>query len=244
MKSLCFFISYTESNHTADLPYIKELHRHFDEVVVITNVGMDNNDYKYMILPNMGYDFGFLYRALEATDLSGVRVLGFINNSNILLSDRNLDGFFSWCRSNNSNFFGITDSNEAPRGIKPNESYHIQSHFLVFENEAINLLTDFFEEINFKKLFAIKNQKKLRKAIIKQCEIGLSQYMIKKGQRPISWFRAEKMNPRYSRSVHTNIHVMLWEELIKEGYPLMKKKIVTGDWDSLIPNSNNKYKYI
>ncbi|CAN5238331.1 hypothetical protein BH23BAC2_BH23BAC2_17340 [soil metagenome] len=244
MKSLCFFISYTESNHIVDLPFIKELNRHFDEVVVITNVPMDNNDYKHMVLPNMGYDFGFLYRAIEATDLSGVSVLGFINNSNILLSDRNLDGFFAWSKSNNSNFIGITDSHEAPRGIKPNKSYHIQSHFLVFKNDAINLLGDFFKEINFKKLFAIKNQKKLRKAIIKQCEIGLSQYMIKKGQGPVSWFKAEKMNSRYNRPVQTNMHVMLWEELIKEDYPLIKKKIVTGDWDNIIPNSSNKYKYI
>jgi hypothetical protein len=51
------------------------------------------------------------------------------------------------------------------------------------------------------------------------------------------------MTGKYRRQININTHVHLWEELIIEGYPLMKKKIVNGEWKPLLKNINNKHKY-
>jgi len=251
MKSLCFFVSYiplkrswlqlrwwrnTGSFHEMDLPYIEELQKYFDKVIVITNVKPKNDKFEYLILPNRGYDFGYFYRAINQTDMSKYNFLGLINNSNILLKNKSLNSFFSWCKLNDSNFCGITDSFE--------KTYHIQSHFLIFKNNAINLLIEYFKDVEFEKFFLIKNKKKLRHAIINEVEIGLSQFMIRKGLKVASWFKADKINSKYNKSMQTNIHVFLWEELIKEGYPLMKKKIVQGEWENIIPNPWNKQIYL
>ena len=35
-----------------------------------------------------------------------------------------------------------------------------------------------------------------------------------------------------------------WEEIIKAGYPLIKKKIVANKWDDIIPNKQNINLYL
>lgn len=247
MKSLCFFVSYVpekkkwwswkkDRSHEMDVPYIEELKNYFDEVIVLTNVKPKHNKFKYLLLPNMGYDFGFFYRAIKNTDLSKYNFLALVNNSNILLPNTNLKHFFSWCNENDANFCGITDSFEI--------SYHIQSHLLIFKNEAIHLLMEFFDELDFEYIFSIKDKDKLRNVIIHNIEIDLSTFMIGKGLKPSSWFKANDMTSKYNKPINTNVHSFLWEELIKEGYPLMKKKIVRGNWDNFLPNPENKHLYL
>jgi hypothetical protein len=247
MKSLCFFVSYVprknkwlpwkkDQFHEMDIPYIEELKNHFDEVIVLTNVKPKNDKFNYLILPNKGYDFGFFYNAINNTDLSKYNLLALVNNSNVLLPNNNLKHFFSWCNENDSNFCGITDSFEI--------SYHIQSHFLIFKNEAINMLIEFLEGLDFEYIFSIKDKNKLRKFIIQNIEIDLSTFMISKGLKPSSWFNASDMTSKYNKPIKTNLHSILWEELIKEGYPLMKKKIVIGEWDDFLPNPGNKHIYL
>lgn len=244
MKSLCLFIGYTETDHRADMGLIRELERHFDSLIVLTNVPPVEDTFNYMLLPNRGYDFGFVYQALKEIDLTDIDFLGVINNSQILLDGMTLDAFFQWCRGSSATCCGLTDSHEAPRGIEKNRSYHVQSSFLVFKGKAVQLLGQFFEELNFERFFLLKDPKKLRQAIINECEIGLSQFMIKNGQDVASWFSAEKFNPLHGRPIATNMHVMLWEELIVAGYPMMKKKIVNGSWDRLIPNPSHRLVYL
>lgn len=243
-KSLCFFIGYTDTDNLIDIPYIIELQQHFDEVIVLTNVEPETKIYQYIVLPNIGYDFGYLYRALQNTDLSNVNRLGIVNNSNILLKSKSLNDFFNWLNTVDSNFAGITDSFEIHRKRKENKAFHLQSHFLILQNEAVDLLSEFFREIKFERFFKIKNRKKLRKLIIKKCEIGISQFMIKHDQKPASYFSAEEFNPRYNLSYKENMHVELWEQLIQNDYPLIKKKIVSGEWDNIISKPENKFLYI
>lgn len=244
MKSLCLFVSYTETHHGSDLPLIFELQRFFDEVLVLTNLKPKEETFSYLVLPNAGYDFGFFYRALLQLDLSDVRVLGLVNNSQILTRGGSLDGFFSWFESIEATFCGMTDSYEAPKGVVPNRSYHVQSSFLVTKGKAVPLVADFFREVDFERFFRIKNPKKLRQAIINECEIGLSQYMLQHGQELAAWFSAEKFNPRHGQPLQTNMHVVLWEELILAGYPLMKRKLLNGDWDKFSKNTERRFKYI
>lgn len=244
LKSLCLFIGYTETDHRADMGLIRELERHFDSVIVLTNVAAVEGTFNYMLLPNKGYDFGFVYQALKEIDLSDIGFLGVINNSQILLNGMTLDAFFQWCWGSSATCCGLTDSYEAPKGIAKSRSYHVQSSFLVFKGEAVQLLGRFFEELDFERFFLMKDPKKLRQAIIKECEIGLSQFMIAKGQTVAAWFSAEMFNPLHGRPIATNMHVMLWEELLLSGYPMMKKKIVNGTWDRLIPNPSHRFVYL
>jgi glycosyltransferase involved in cell wall biosynthesis len=226
-RSLCYFVCYTETTpDNSDLRYINELKKHFDQIVILTNYEHMGKytDCEFEILDNKGYDFGFLYQAINGKDLAGYHSISFVNNSNILLKDKTLDEFFEWVHQQDSKFCGITDSSETVNEL--DESYHIQSHFLIFKDEAIILLQRFFTIINFERFFLIENQKQLRHAIIIECEIGLTQFMIRNRIQPVSWFRSIEFSKEYNMPLDKiNLHIMFWKELIEKGYPLIKKKI-------------------
>lgn len=229
--SLCYFVCYTEKEiEETDLRYINELKYHFDEVVVLTNYQfpIENLDCECILLDNKGYDFGFLYQAINGKDLSKYHLMAFVNNSNILLENRTLNDFFKWLDLQDPKFCGITDSFQTG-------TYHLQSHFLIFKEEVIVLLQKFFLAINFERFFTIKNKKILREIIIAECEVGLSQYMIRNKIIPASWFKATDFSESYKIPIkEINLHTMFWKELIEEGYPLIKKKIVCREFgDSL-----------
>ena len=104
-----------------------------------------------------------------------------------------------------SNYVGFTDNYE----IK----FHIQSYFLVIKNEGINLAFAYF-----KKNGIISDFNK----VVMTYEIGLSQYMLKKGQRPKALFNATK----YNKGGKINITIQFAEELIKDGFPFIKRKLL------------------
>lgn len=226
--SLCYFVCYTESEiKHSDVRYINELKNHFDEVVVLTNYKsrIENLDCECLSLENKGYDFGFLYQAINGKDLSKYNLVAFVNNSNILLENRNLNDFFSWLELQESKFCGITDSFENPSPKETVDTYHLQSHFLIFKEEAIDLLQKFFLAVRFERFFAIKDKEILREAMIIECEVGLSQYMIRNKITPASWFSVTGFTENYGTPLEKiNVHTMFWKELIEEGYPLIKKK--------------------
>lgn len=228
--SLCYFVCYTENEiEDTDLKYINELKRHFDEVVVLTNykLPIENIDCEYLFLENKGHDFGFLYQAINGKDLSIYSLIAFVNNSNILLKNRTLNDFFNWLDLQDSKFCGITDSFQKAFPIEMADSYHLQSHFLIFKEEAIDLLQKFFLAVRFERFFAIKDKKILREAIIVECEIGLSQYMIRNKIIPASWFKVTIFSENCKTPLEEiNVHTMFWKELIEEGYPLIKKKLL------------------
>lgn len=245
--SVCYFIGYTETQlDENDLRYIDELRHYFDKVIVLTNhVPPSSLSTEYMLVENKGYDFGFLYQAIQHTDLSQCHLIGFVNNSNMLLKNKNLKDIFHWCYTSDSLFCGITDSYESPIKAKPEDSYHLQSHFLIFKDRAISLLRNFFSTMRFEKFFSVKNKELLRKLIIYNCEIGLTQYMIRHGIEPASWIQSVEFSTKYKMPVHTiNLHSTFWEEIIKAGYPLIKKKIVANKWNDIIPNKQNINLYL
>jgi|AGTN01.1.fsa_nt_gi Glycosyltransferases involved in cell wall biogenesis len=232
--TLCYFVCYTEKEiEETDLKYINELKHHFDEVVVLTNYKfpIENLDCEYLFLENKGYDFGFLYQAINGKDLSKYSFIAFVNNSNILLENKTLIDFFSWLDLQDSKFCGMTDSFQKAFSIEMADSYHLQSHFLIFKDEAIDLLRNFFLAVRFERFFDIKDKKILREAIIIECEIGLSQYMIRNNIMPASWFKTTEFSEDYKIPLdEINVHTMFWKELIEEGYPLIKKKIACREF--------------
>lgn len=249
MKSLCLFVSYVgNGNHKKDYPMIVDLEKIFDSVIVLTDKKMSEDlhvKFTNIVYKNEGYDFGFWYKALNELDLGQYSQIALINNSNALLPGKSLRPIFKWAQDKSFDYWGVTDSHEAPRGVDPNKSHHIQSHFLVFEKAAIPYIMPFFKSVNFERFFKITNQPKLRQSIINECEIGMSQYMINKGLSIGSRFTVKKFVAKVSNRnwKNTNMHVWLWEELIIKGYPLIKKKILRGEW-GFLPNKNNYKSYI
>lgn len=227
--SLCLFIGYTQTDHQVDLPYIKELQRHFDRVLVLTNIKPDNADFEFMVMPNKGYDFGFTYRALQTISTDDVHTLGVINNSNVLLKDCTLDRFFEWCEAEPSHFCGSKDLRNGPFDItNPDGGYYLQSHFLIFKQDAIRLLKEFFTFVKFERFFEIEDQQQLKASIIAECEIGLSQFMIKRGCTPSAWISVEDMYPKYQSeglSIRQFKGVPPLDLITRESYPCVKKHV-------------------
>ena len=69
--------------------------------------------------------------------------------------------------------------------------------------------------------------------------------MIRHGIEPASWIQSVEFSTKYKMPVHTiNLHSTFWKEIIKAGYPLIKKKIVANKWDDIIPNKQNINLYL
>jgi hypothetical protein len=241
MKTLILFVAY-HKNKFLDNSYLQELYKISDDVKVLSNKpidGINNNE----IYDNEGYDFGYWYKALQKTNIHNYDRIIMVNNSNKLIKNGNLNKLvLEFNKNNEYDFWGLTDSYETPPKVDPSKSYHIQSHFLVLEKKAIKLILEFFRSINFERFFTIKNN--LRQEIINNCEIGLSQYMLNKGLKLGAIYSSKEFSRKYGKDYKkTNLHVILWEELINNNYPLIKKKIVNEEW-KFLKNYKNYKKYV
>jgi|19_taG_2_1085344.scaffolds.fasta_scaffold28834_2 lipopolysaccharide biosynthesis protein len=244
MKSLLIFVHYSKG---AVIPpdikkYVLELAPHFSDVIISTNYkGPSFGNVKVMSFKNEGYDFGLFYRALQKVDIKEYERIAFVNDSNVLVGS--FKKVFKWGNENKCEMWGLTDSQESPPALKGKDTYHIQSHFMILEKKAITLLPIFFKNINFEKYLTASNNA-LRVKIINNCEIGLSQFMLNKGVKLGSYFSVkDKASPNFIfANYRHNVHVYKWEELIKGGYPLIKRKLVEGAW-AFVPNWKRCYKY-
>ena len=231
-KSLCVFMHYSTHSQVPRYVsiYIRELSKFFDQVILVSNQKSINSDLlsanqniSTMFVENEGYDFGMFYKAFQVINKCEYHQIACINDSNILFDS--LSEIFRWGLSQPADFWGLIDSNEAPWFSSHLNNYHIQSHFLVFNKNAISWLTAYFETIDTKAIFNEKDPKKLRRLVIDQWEIGLSQFLLNKGLKSTSFFSTETLLSKY-KSNGKNITHSLHNELINEGYPLLKKKIV------------------
>ena len=231
-NSLCVFMHYSKQLQVPKYVsiYISELSKFFDQVILVSNQNSINSDLlsanqniSTMFVENEGYDFGMFYKAFQMINPSEYHQIACINDSNILFNS--LSEIFRWGLTQPADFWGLIDSNEAPWFSSHLDNYHIQSHFLVFSKNAINWLTAYFETVDTKAIFNEKDPKKLRRLVIDQWEIGLSQFLLNKGLKSASFFSRETLLSKY-KSKGKNITHSLHKELIKEGYPLLKKKII------------------
>jgi lipopolysaccharide biosynthesis protein len=231
-KKLCIFLHYFPGGYYPIYIqyYLNELCLYFDEVRMVTNrreiertPELMNKDILIQQVDNEGYDFGMFYKAFQEIDPSEYDQIACINDSNILFGE--LKTFLKWGNNQQVDFWGLVDSNEAPWFSSHSNNYHIQSHFLVFNEKAINSLPDFFKELDVKTIYGEKDTKKLRRFIVDQWEIGLSQFLLNRGLTSASYFNSLALISKY-HSKGKNVTHTLYQELIKEGYPLLKKKVV------------------
>ncbi len=230
--SVCVFIHHSKSNvlpYYVEL-YINQLSKHFDKVIVLTNnPEIDTRKYtekpevEFNYLENKGYDFGMFYRFISNQDLNKFSRLGIVNDSNILFNQ--LNDIFQWGNYKTHDFWGVIDSYEKPWFSSHDNNYHIQSHFLVLNENAISKLPEFFDELDTDTIMNESDLKKLRRLVIDQWEIGLTQFLINEGLIPGSFINSYKMHRKYQPK-KPNLTHSIFHELATEGYPLIKKKVV------------------
>ena len=232
LKSLCLFIHFHNSNK---IPYyvqlyVNELARFFDDVVLLSNQQGAykpdelSNNVQVVYQKNKGYDFGRFFQFIQTIDITLYKQIGCVNDSNVLI--KSLDEFFAWKKLENYDMVGMLDSYQNPHFCTFKNSYHLQSHFLIFNPRAIALLDAYFISVDLECLFRETNLKKLRKDVINAWELGVSNYMIKSGMQLCSYFKAEEMTRICQFPKDCNAGLVLSSELVKMGYPIIKKKVI------------------
>jgi lipopolysaccharide biosynthesis protein len=212
MRSVCFFSSYfTEGNIPAYVKfYLKELTNHFSKIVFVTTekeiqsvdkAFLSENKIQLQLFSNEGYDFGLWYKALKEYDLSGYDRIGLVNDSCILFGK--FGSFFQWLDKESPDVAGFTDSYLL--------KHHLQSYFLVINKKAIPLVLAYFT----KNGIVTDNA-----GVIETYEIGLSQYLMNNSM------EIKAMYPVPGQGQY-NYALMDAKKLIEQGFPLIKKKIIT-----------------
>ncbi|MHB8401039.1 MAG: rhamnan synthesis F family protein [Bacteroidia bacterium] len=114
-----------------------------------------------------------------------------------------LTDVFNWINNNNFDYCGLVSSNSV--------SFHVQSYFIVINKNAIKIVRDYFIQNGL-----ISDYKK----VIYTYEIGLSAHLRKQNLNVAAMFTSKKdiaaQNPSF----------LVIEEFIREGLPMIKKKII------------------
>ncbi len=231
-KRICTFMHFSTSE---SLPYyvriyVGELSKFFGKVFVLSNnPNLSNHNYftgkniEFVYFENKGYDFGMFYRFITTLILEDLSQLAFVNDSNILL--RKLGSVFQKAEDSGADFWGLIDSYEKPWFSSHVNNYHLQSHFIVFNEKAISFLQEFLSLMNLDVLMNEKDKIKVRRMVIDQWEIGLSQFYLKKGLNLKPIFDSQELKTKF-RTKKRNIANEHFYQLAAEGYPVLKKKVV------------------
>ena len=248
--SVCVFLHHSTSDA---LPYyielyIDQLSQHFDKIKVLTTNERLNtkklhnhSEIEFIHFENKGYDFGMLYRYIISEKLDNIAQLGIVNDSNILFN--RLNHIFHWGNKEDHDFWGVIDSNEKLWFSSHDNNYHIQSHFLVLNENAIEKLPLFFDSLNADIILNEKDIKKLRRLVIDQWEIGLTQFFVKEGLIPGSFINSGKILNKHKLK-RPNLTHSMFHELATAGYPLLKKKVALEKKSVLNVKRNNWEKTI
>ncbi len=232
MKSICFFSSYFNGAKIPDYirVYLLELSKYFSRIIFITNdkeineeslTFLTQNKIELFLVVNEGYDFGMWHKALAKYDVSGYDRLGLINDSCILFGK--LDTFFKWLDKEKPDYSGLTDSYQI--------EYHIQSYFLIINKETIPFVIDYFRQNG---IIAELSE------VIRVYEVGLSQYLVKMGKNLKAMYH-------FTKETDSNNNAIVWAmPLIKEGFPMVKKKIISREykykyWRSLVARGHDPF---
>ena len=245
-KSLLIFVSHSPGYIPLTVEsYVKELSKYFTDTIMTTNLKIHLElPYKIIYFPNRGYDHGPFYGVLESINIEKYDRIAFVNDSNSLVGS--FKEIFKWAETCKLDCWGLTDSVEQLPTNPRKNPYHIQSHFRVFEKKAINHLLPFFEKIKFQQKIMPMKMPQLREAVILWCEYGLTNYLVHHNLKVGARFPVKQWGAPGDTFGHIKIinpHLHKWEELIKMGYPLIKNKIIRGEWDSLIKQPENIKKY-
>ena len=218
-NSICFFSSFFSSGH---IPYyvkyyVEELQRHFTKVVFLTNekemsaestMYFQEKNIELFLVKNEGFDFGMWYKAFQKYPTEKYTRVGLINDSCILF--RTIDDVFEAIERSPSKYIGMVKSDRYHS--------HIQSFFVVIKDEAIQKANDYFEQNGLVSDY---------RQVIQKYEIGLSAFMIENG------ISIEGLYNKGHEGFEKNPSFARVKELIEEGMPLIKKKIVFRNYRGL-----------
>ena len=257
-KSICVFIHYCKDLQIPQYVsiYVNELSIYFDQVILVTNqrklekeLISNHTNILTVFVKNEGYDLGMFYKVFQTIDSKQYSQIACINDSNILINK--LKPVFEWSKTFNCDFWGIIDSYEKPWFSTHEDNYHIQSHFIVFNQRAIEKLPSFFDSLNIQSILEESDPVKLRQTVIDKWEIGLTRFLIKQGLSAGSYIDSHKFSLQYLSGKKTNVGHKLYAELIQSGYPLIKKKVIiksrwkdsfrsSHQWEKLIRQYGNQ----
>jgi hypothetical protein len=216
MRSICFFSSYFEKSK---LPYfircyLLELKRHFNEVVLISNekilenddnVFLEQNKIEWMPVKNEGYDFGMWYKAFKKKNIMEYDRIALVNDSCILF--KTLDDTMKAIDSAKWDYCGLLDSAQI--------NYHIQSYFLVMNKPAAKYVDEYF---------SMHGTREHIDDVINTYEVGLTPFLLSKQMKVGSVYSYTLCKPDYNPSFYGI------ETLIRAGFPMIKKKIIFGNY--------------
>lgn len=231
--SLCLFACFGEGKEINPnvIKYVLELSQAFDHVMFLTNtcrgdvtdsdknaVLLDKPNVKILQVPNKCLDFGMWFRVLlpliENDNFStSFHSIALVNDSCHVLKP--LNQLFYEGKTLGADCWGITESCEI--------SYHLQSYFLVFEVTSIDVLRKFVIETDIRSLVG-----KTKEELIRVCEIGLSQFLLKHNMKLKAVYSMERLMKKVPRGdlrfIKCNPSWYLWETLLSIGCPLLKRK--------------------
>lgn len=232
-KKLCIFIHFGTDSRLPEsvIIYINELKKYYERFIIVTNERSISNENEVinskttaLQVKNEGYDLGMFYKVFQIINPEEFNQIACINDSNVLINE--LKEVFAWGEKKAFDFWGIIDSHQKPEFSTHEDSYHIQSHFLIFNRKAISLLPVFFEQIQIQEIYKMTDQKMLRETVINKWEIGLSQFLIQRGLTCGSFINSHSFSQLHGVKAG-NATLKLYPELIRTGYPLLKKKVIT-----------------
>jgi len=221
--TLCLFSSYFESSVIPGYirQYLCELRKHAQELWLLSNEKtltkesenfLAQRNIRLLLLPNKGYDFGQYYAALQCVNLLSFDRLILANDSCLLFHP--LDRVLEWFSDSSLDYAGITDSIE--------DNYHIQSYFLIANQNALPHIARYFEMNGI-----AEGMGKRRRKVIETYEIGLSQYLLSQKLTigaVISYAKSGLQPPRYNIALH------LAGKLPFLGAPMIKRRFLTGEF--------------
>ncbi|MGQ7869951.1 rhamnan synthesis F family protein [Sunxiuqinia sp. sy24] len=232
-KNLCFFLHHFSGDYFPVYVqyYLNELEHYFDEVIMITNdrrisqkPSLLNKSVRIQFEKNEGYDFGLFYKGFQSIDPSNYNQIACINDSNVVFGKLNF--LFDWGKAQQADVWGLVDSHEKPWFSEHEDSYHIQSHFVVFNNKAIASLPDFFKTIDYNQMIKERDLKKLRRKVINDWEIGLTQYLLSQNLTCCTFVDSKHMAVKKDALKPVNIFHKHYTELIEGGIPVIKKRLI------------------
>ena len=229
-KRIAFYVHYNKDNllSESDVESLKEYKKIFDDIVFVSNSNLEKSDLdklskiteKVYLRENTGYDFGGWKFGLEKfgyENLKKYNQVSLINNST-LPPVFDLKSIFNKMESKKLDFWGITLFPELKNGkylSSKGINEHLQSYFIVFENNIISsgAIKKFFD--NLKETNTFKNA-------VKNGEVKLTSFMKKMG-----FTYAPYINESYYICSYLNNFSIPYEKptsLVLLGSPFVKKK--------------------
>lgn len=226
MKRVCIFVHYSNFTYVPYyvIQYVKELTKFFDEILIVTNDREISNteevisdNIRLFQVTNEGYDLGMFVKGLSFIKMADYQQIACINDSNVLL--QNLDFLFDWAASQPFDMWGLMDSHEKTQYSTHQNNHHVQSHFLVFNKGALSTLKLYLDELDLQRIIETKDLHQVKKLVINDWEIGVSQYLLNHGHQIGAYFHREDFVNKTEQP-----HI----EMLLGGMPTIKKKIITS----------------